>query len=92
MNSYFSFVVIDLFSQYDAIKKYTQGWGKKRILEWLYLFGEVIEVDYGESIGVSHIFRSMSKLETPFSFDESESLLIPNFVQYQRIDGPTPPH
>jgi hypothetical protein len=35
------FVLIDLLSQREAVKRYVQDWTKDSILEWITQFGEV---------------------------------------------------
>ena len=83
------FVVVDLFDQYAAVKCYTEGWSGEQILDWLRQFGRVEHTLY-ESIGVTHMFRSVCGLETPFVLSQEGDLIIPNFVGHIRADMGSP--
>jgi hypothetical protein len=79
------FVVIDLFSQYEAVNHHVAGWSQSRILSWLRQFGQV-RLEGLDEVGVTHVFRSVSGLEMPFTFDDRDRILIPGFVFHIRAD------
>ena len=35
------FVLLDLYTQLDAVKAYTNGWDRQSILSWLQQFGRI---------------------------------------------------
>ncbi len=79
------FVLVDLFSQLDAVNLHTRGWGQDQILEWLRHFGQVESLS-DISIGASHVFRSPCGLETPFALSDTDEIVLPGFVRYMRAD------
>jgi hypothetical protein len=83
----FVFVIIDLFSQCEAVNRHIEGWSQSQTLRWLRQFGHV-KLEAYDAIGVSHVFRSASGLETPFSFDDNNFIVIPGFVFHIRADRP----
>ena len=85
------FVLIDLYQQQDAVRKYTSGWSKEAIVEWLRLFGEVkslnnwmpklFMVDLSAySPDYYYVFVSPMLIHTylwsKFHFDEAETLTV----------------
>ncbi len=70
------FVVIDLYSQLDAVNAHIKGWDRQRILMWLRLFGEVsgpFQLGMAETL----VFRSVCARTTGFYFNEQNEILIP---------------
>lgn len=69
------FVLVDLYTQLDAVNCYTLGWDKLRILSWLKRFGGV-DGPYS-SFGEMWVFCSSCGPFTGFYFSEQNELVIP---------------
>lgn len=68
------FILIDLYSQREALTDYVWGWSIEKVLEWMKQYGTItkIESEYDDH---RYSFRSKSGAVTPFRFDEDGSLV-----------------
>ena len=62
-------VLIDLYTQRQAVELFVSGWTREHCITWLEIFGEVQRpyADYAEGI---HYFISIAGLRAYFQFDE----------------------
>ncbi len=69
-------VVIDMYSQREAIKELTKGWSTNEVLSWLKRYGEVREVIHANNV-ISYAFRSnIDGSVASFSFGSENSIVI----------------
>ncbi len=71
------FILVDLYSQLDAVNSYTNGWDKPRVLSWLQRFGRVDgphDTGYDQEMWA---FCSSCGRFTGFYFNEQNQLVIP---------------
>jgi hypothetical protein len=69
-------VLIDLYSQREAVKEFVRGWQVEEILEWMRCFGTVTVHELPEYGSVVYRFQSSAGRECPFGFSRSGELSI----------------
>lgn len=68
------FILIDLVSQRDAVKKYVERWKPHQVLEWLSQFGKVT---YSRNIKQqSYYFQSTVGCTAAFYFSDQGNLVV----------------
>jgi len=70
-----NFILLDLYSQREAVTNYVWRWSIEEVLEWMKQYGTItkIESEYDDHM---YSFRSKSGAITPFRFAKDGSLVI----------------